>query len=422
MIVIEGLTIPHRGHHKKDNVHSDTHASHGSQLRRKQHVHVRHHSPQHATGAQRETVPSPVQDFVLLSGSPLFHERPRASDSKTNSTEATTPFSKSDQKEPQQTAANQTISKVQGQEPLSNEPAQAIQQQQRLNTSEQHPLPGFIQEIAQKIKEGVAAGQGKDQEKLVNSTNSNAPTITLETPAKANSSSGIVIGIGNASLGAKLNVDQEKTTGENASIVTISLNGHEQKPDFSGHDKTNSTSVIEIGGKENHANASLAADIKPESQNQKPGVEHFPFNIPGLRHYGNEKNDNKAAEAPKPITEKETKLGPHENLGPNCHWKTSKGATGANITSVSCSGEFHKPEESKGGLDEAGKKPPPGEVLKVGTGEGLVGIKQINAENASVSGTGGGEKEIQMQSKSDENAWYRFNDCLKIKEAGDTVA
>ncbi|KAJ7374910.1 hypothetical protein OS493_005268 [Desmophyllum pertusum] len=324
MIVIEGLTIPHRGHHKKDNVHSDTHASHGSQLRRKQHVHVRHHSPQHATGAQRETVPSPVQDFVLLSGSPLFHERPRASDSKTNSTEATTPFAKSDQKEPLQTAANQTISK----------------------------------EIAQKIKEGVAAGQGKDQEKLVNSTNSNAPTITLETPAKANSSSGIVIGIGNASLGAKLNVGQEKTTGENASIVTISLNGHEQKPDFSGHDKTNSTSVIEIGGKENHANASLAADIKPESQNQKPGVEHFPFNIPGLRHYGNEKNDNKAAEAPKPITEKETKLGPHENLGPNCHWKTSKGATGADITSVSCSGEFHKPEESKGGLDEAGKKPP----------------------------------------------------------------
>lgn len=413
MIVIEGLTIPHKGHRKKEGLHSDK-------------PHARHHSKRPvATGAQRQTVPSPLQDFVLLSGSPLFHERPKASDSKTNTTKVTTPAAK-DQKASQETqeneaAVNQTISKLQGSELLSSQSGQAMEQHQESggptekagtgqvqgNGTEQHTLPeskepvkapsSFVQEMAQKIKEGLS--QGKNQEKLNSSTNSTAPSvaITLETPANTNSSSGVMISLGNNTLN---NVGKDKPTGQNASskIVTISVNGQNAG---TNNVKTNSSSVVETGPKENQTNTSIAADVKPDqSQNQKPGVEKFPFNIPGVRHYGNEKNDSKGVEATKQITDKETKLGLHENLGPNCHWKTSKGANGAVVTSVACSGEFHKPEKDKGDLDEAGKKPPPKDISKTGAGENL-GSKQMTAKNTSVLETGGGEKETHMQSKSE---------------------
>lgn len=435
MIVIEGLTLPHKGHHKKNDLLSYRSKAHESKHQHK--PHARHHSPGHvvATGAQRETVPTPLQDFVLLSGSPLYHERPRASDVKTNATDATTPTA-TDQKAPQETqgqvaAVNQAISKLQGPEPLFSQSAQANQQheesggitdhlktgQKQANGTEQHPLkestessktpPGFFQELPQKMKEGL--NQGKDQAKLNNGTTSNAPgvAITLKTPARPTSSSGVTINLGNNSLA---NVDQGRPlvnpnpTGENASnkTVKIAVNGQ----NFGVHDKTTSSSFFETGRKENQTNTTVASDIKPESENQNLGVGHFPFNIPGVRHYGNGKNDSKVAEASKLITDKETKLGLHENLGPNCHWKTTKGANGAVITSVACSGEFHKPDaDNKGGL-EAGKKPGQGERF---------GTKQTTAK---IMKTEGGEKEIRLQSKymtSKLGKHWLSNDCYNSK-------
>ena len=97
------------------------------------------------------------------------------------------------------------------------------------------------------------------------------------------------------------------------------------------------------------------------------------------------------------IAEKDKKLGLNEGLGPNCHWKTIKGANGALVTSVACSGEFHRPEVSKGGSDEAAKKPQPGAASKVGPKESST--QQPTAVNASVSETGKSNKEIQTQSK-----------------------
>ena len=403
--MIEGLTLPHKGHHhKKNDLISDKSTAHGSRHQHK--PHATHHSPAHvvATGAQRETVPTPLQDFVLLSGSPLFHERPRASDIKANTTDATAAAA-TDQKATQEThekvaAVNQTNVKLQGPEPLSNQPAEAIQQHQepggttdQLKTEQKqetgmelHPitdfeessqtLPALAQELPQKMKEGL--NQGKDQEKLTNATNSKAPglAITVKTPARPTSPSGLTISLGNNSLA---NSDQGNPTGENASnkIVTIAVNGQNVGTNY----KTTSR-------KENQTDISVASNIKPESENQNMGVGHFPFNIPGVRNYGNGKNDSKVAEATKVITDKEMKLGLHENLGPNCHWKTTKGANGAVITSVACSGEFHKPEaDNKGGLGEAGQKP--GQGLRFGS------AKLLN----SPMKTEVGEKEMQLQSK-----------------------
>ena len=369
-----------------------------------------------ATGAQRETVPTPLQDFVLLSGSPLFHERPRVSDIKNNATDAATPTA-TDQKAPQETqenvaAVNQTISKLQGPESsTSNQPGEANKQhqesggntdqlkteQKQANGTEQHPpteskesskpSPEFAQELLQKMKEGL--NQGKDQAKLINGTNSNAPgvAITLKAPAGPIPSSGVTISLGNNSLS---NGDQGGPAVKNASnkIVTIAVTGQ----NVGTNDKTNSSSVIETGRKENQTNTFGSSNTKPESENQNITVGHFPFNIPGIRNYGNGKNASKVAEASKLITDKETKLGLHENLGPNCHWKTTKGANGAVITSVACSGEFHKPEaNNKGGLEEAGQKPGQGERF----GSKNAGDKILTSSTK----TEGREKEMQLQSK-----------------------
>lgn len=414
VIVIEGLTLPHKGHHhKKNDLHGDRSTAHGSKHQHK--PHARHHSPAHvaAIGAQRETVPTPLQDFVLLSGSPLFHERPRASEIKANTTdsitEAVTGHNAPQETQEKEAAVNQTITKLQAPESLANTPMEAIQQhqesggitdqpktdQKQVNGTEQHPItessetPSALpQEWLQKMKEGL--GQGNDQEKLINSTIPKAPgvAITVKTHARPISSSGLTISLGNNSLASG---DQGNPIGENASskIVTIAMNGQNTGTEYK------STSL-----KENQTDATVASNIKPELENQNIGVGHFPFNIPGVRNYGNGKNDSKVAEASKLITDKETKLALHENLGPNCHWKTTKGANGAVITSVACSGEFHKPEaDNKGGLGEAGQKPGQGERF---------GSEQTSAKLlTSPMKLEGGEKEMQLQSKSvhDENAW-----------------
>ena len=412
--MIEGLTLFHKGHHhKKNDLHSDRSTAHGSKHQHK--PHARHHSPAHvaAIGAQRETVPTPLQDFVLLSGSPLFHERPRAIEIKANTTDSITAAA-TDQHAPQETqekvaAVNQTIPKLQGPDLLSNKPGEAIQQhqesggitdqltteQKQVNGTEQHPITessktasALSQEGLQKMKEGL--GQGSDQEKLINGTISKAPgvAITIKTPAKPTSSSGLTISLGNNSLA---NGDQGNPIGENASskIVTIAVNGQNTGTEYKSTSR-----------KENQTDTSVASNTGPELENQNTGVGHFPFNIPGVRNYGNGKNDSKVAEVSKLITDKETKLGLHENLGPNCHWKTTKGANGAVITSVACSGEFHRPEaDNKGGLGEAGQRPGQGERF---------GSKQTSAKLlTSPMKPEGGEKEMQLQSKSvhDEKAW-----------------
>lgn len=427
MIVLQGFTIPHKGHRKKDVVHSDRRTEHGS--------HARHHSHHPvAIGAQRQTVPSPLQDFVLLSGSPLFHERPRASsDSKTNATKITTPPAK-DQKALQETqgngaAVNQTIFKLQGPEPLPSQPAQATEQHQEnvvlpggptdqsgtgqvkgnatieqntlLAESKEPPkVPStLVQELTQKIKESLK--QEKDQEKTINGTTSGTPSlaITLETPANASSSGGVMISLGNNTIG------QEKPNSyASYKAVKISVNGQSDGKNGSTH----RLSVAENVQNGNPSNVSVVSDVKPDlSQIHKPSEKNFPFNIPGVRNYGKETNESQAVEGPKQITDKETKLGLHENLGPNCHWKTTKGANGAVITSVACSGEFHKPEEKVGGLDEAGNKPPPKNISTIGAEESL-GSKQMTAKNISLSETGG-SKETRMQSKTRGLHWLAIN-------------
>lgn len=412
--MLKVLAEPHKGHHKNNALHGDRHKGHEVRYLR-HNTHGGHRAIKHAvaTGAQRETVPSPVQDFVLVSGSPLFHERPRASDSKPNATLSTTQEAK-DQKAPQltqgnNTAANQTLAKVLGQGPLSSQTTETTQQKQEPSsftdtsgTGQVHgngtqqqslqesaasskPSPAFVQELAQKIKESL--DKGKDQGKKENGTQSSTPavSITLKTPGKTNASSGIVIGLENKPL---TNAEQGKPSGQNASVKVVKLLVTGQN--------TNSSSLATNGRKGNQTSTTTAADMKPENKN--PSVGNFPFNLPGIRNVGNETNDNKGAELTNQMTEKDKKLGLHENLGPNCHWKTTKGANGAVITSVACSGEFHRQEGSKGGLDEAVKKPHPGDASKVGPKESS--SKQLSAENASVSETGEGEKEIHMQSKS----------------------
>ena len=417
VIAIQGLTLPHKSyhHHKKIDLLSDRSTAHGSKHQHK--PHARHHSSTHivATGAQRETVPTPLQDFVLLSGSPLFHERPRASDVKNNATDAVAAPA-TDQKVPQENqekvaAVNQTILKLQGPETLSNQPGEANKQhqesggntdqlkteQKQANGTEPHPpteskessktRPAFAQELLQKMKEGL--NQGKDQAKQTNGTSSNAPgvAITFKTPAGPTPPSGVTISLGNKSLA---NGDHGKLAEENGpnKVITIAMNGQTVGTNV----KTNSSSMIDIGRKENQANASETSNIKPESENQNITVGHFPFNIPGVRNYGNGKNDSKVVEASKLITDKETKLGLHENLGPNCHWKTTKGANGAVITSVACSGEFHKPEAgNKGGLEGAVQKP--GQEERFGSKHASDKILTSSMK------TEGGEKEVQLQSK-----------------------
>ena len=285
VIVIEGLTLPHKGHHhKKNDLHSDRSTAHGSKHQHK--PHARHHSPAHvvAIGAQRETVPTPLQDFVLLSGSPLFHERPRASEIKANTTDSITEAA-TGHNAPQETqekvaAVNQTITKLQAPESLANKAMEAIQQhqesggitdhrktdQKQVNGTEQHPItessetPSALpQEGLQKMKEGL--GQGNDQEKLINSTISKAPgvAITVKTPARPISSSGLTISLGNNSLA---NGDQGNPIGENASnkIVTIAMNGQNTGTEYK------STSL-----KENHTDTTVASNIKPELENQNIG-------------------------------------------------------------------------------------------------------------------------------------------------------
>ncbi|PFX24938.1 uncharacterized protein LOC111330941 [Stylophora pistillata] len=426
--VIKVLSEPHKEHQKNNALHDERHTGHKMHLRHK--THGRHSASKHtaAASAQRETVPSPVQDFVLVSGSPLFHERSRASDSKANATIAQ---EAKDQKVPQmaqgnKTAANQTL--AQGQQTLASKQEPTQQQKQESSgltdnsgtakangnstqgpSESSKPSPAFVQELAKKIKESL--NKGKDEGKKENGTQSITPAVslTLQTPGKTNASNGVVVGLENKPV---TNAEQGKPVGKNASVPVITISPSGQN--------TESLSPDSDGKKGNKTTTTTVSDVKPEAQVKKPSNGNFPFNVPGVRNAGNGTVDNIGVDSTNQI-EKDKKLGLHESLGPNCHWKTTKGANGALITSVQCSGEFHRPEANKGGSDEVAKNPQPGDASKVGLKESS--SQQHTAVNTSVSETSKSNKEIQMQSDEEfemealgtTNAFRKIHRALPIK-------
>ena len=143
MTVLLGLSIPHKSHHGQHNrpghKHQDRHFSQKS--------HAKHRT---ATGVLRASVPAPLQDFVLVSGSPLFHERPRAADSKNNSTE---------------TLANQTASNVQG--PLGSQAVEANQ-----TPKQGQKQPGDLSANSASLTSGAILEQKQE-----NSTQSTKPAF-----------------------------------------------------------------------------------------------------------------------------------------------------------------------------------------------------------------------------------------------------
>ena len=409
------LAIPHKRHHHHGRGHRQSdrhHVSHDSQLDHKSHA--EHHSSKHrtTTGAQREKVPTPQQDFVLVSGSPLFHERPRNSDSKSNVTEGTIQ-NKNDQKVSQglENTANQTVSTVQGQVPFDSQTAGANQlpkQEQNQPSdlsktattttsgpvSEQLHENGASQQLSlapnaalKHPKEFAATGLNKEKgEQIpVNGSSTNAPTLLLTSGAPKNSSGDIKIGLNTQGKTFANNVDQGKiASGTNASLA-INFVTTEQKK-VNGNDSANTSSEMAKITTKGNQTKTFAADVKPEGGNQHPGVGNFPFNIPGVRNYANKTTESKGVELNKLMTDK-------ENLGPNCHWKTTTGENGQKITSVSCSGEFKKPNDNKIGIDIAGKNPLPGDSSE---------SKQTASGNTLVSVSGENEQGMHEQSKCAE--------------------
>ena len=456
--MLAGLALPHKGNHHLRRVHQHRDSDHVP--RDSQHEHKSHairHSRKHltTTGALRENVPSPLQDFVLVSGSPLFHERPKASDSKSNATEVTVQSAKDVKVSP----TNQTLSTLQGSGPIASQAEESNQlpkqeQKQPSNStmttsgpiSEQVHENGITQHVSpasktpfKQPKEFATAGlsKGKDQQKPINGSTTNAPSLLLTLQAPKNSSSDIQIGLtthgkGNATAtGVDLGKDNQ---GANASLAidTVTINGNKGN----GDESTDSSSEVKIDLKGNQTNTAIAADLKLEGQSQKPGSGNFPFNVPGIRNYGNERGENtgnNGTTSNKQLTDKEnvkedaksgksenTKnngtiankhLTDKENLGPNCHWKTTTGKNGDTITSVSCSGEFKKPDDHKGEMES---------VAKISLHGGSSESKQTPAENTSVpAGTAGADKEMHEQSKCGDsilNKYVNINKRAVIKK------
>lgn len=403
--MIASLAIPHKRHrhHGRGHHQSDRHqVSHDSQLDHKSHA--EHYSSKHrtTTGAQRENVPTPLQDFVLVSGSPLFHERPRNSDSKTNATEGTIQ-NKSDQKVSQglENAANQTLPKVAETNQLpKQEQSQPSDLSKTATTTTSGPVSEQLHEngASQQLslapnaalkhpKEFSATGLNKEKgEQIpVNGSSTNAPTLLLTSGVPKNSSADTTIGLHTQGKTFTNTVDQGKIApGTNASLAISPFITEQKKVNGNGGANT-SSEMAKITPNGNQTKT-FAADVKPEGESQNPGVGNFPFNIPGVRNYANKTTESKGAELNKLMTDK-------ENLGPNCHWKTTTGENGQKITSVSCSGEFKKPNDNKIGMDIAGKNPLPGDSSE---------SKQTAPGNTLVSVSGGNEEGMHEQSECAE--------------------
>ena len=374
-LVLAGLALPRKGHHHraKSRHHHDKYAmkSHGTQHHHKKHS--GHHYTKHRTtvGAQRGNVPSPSQDFVLVSGSPLFHERPRSGDDKINVTEESIMRPMEENKQLKMAQAS-TFQKAEGQETLASHTKEETQQPKQeeisrpinsknttaissLTESEQIPGNGSAGQAFKPFKhpsEYATAGlnEEKSQENTGMSTiNSTTPphviNVTLHFPKNSSSE------VETSNSVSKPWRTSEKPEASSATMVgsnNFLSNQLKQSPLSANLAKTSnegSTSIAPNGKQTGATNY----NSKPEGQQQSQKGENFPFNIPGIRNFGNDKARNEGAKPGKHLT---------DNLGPNCHWKITEGKNGENVTSLSCSGEFSKSEQQKFGFAKYGNSAP----------------------------------------------------------------
>ena len=348
----------HGRHGKGQNSPNDSQLNHKS--------HAKHRSSKHrtATGALRENVPSPLHDFVLVSGSPLFHERAKASDTKINATAQATA------QEENVANPSQTESKLPnlGQ----NQPSVVVSEQAHENGTPQQQSPESnmaLKHPKEFAKEGLNAGE--NQGKIVNSGSINAPTLQETLPeGPKNPTSQTEIG---ANTPINPIAENEKNVNENKATDA-------------------STETAKIAPIVNHAN-NIATGVKPAA-----GNSGFPFNTPGIQNFGKEKTGNNESEPNKQLTD-------NQNLGPNCHWKTTTGDNGEKITSLSCSGEFRRPINGTAGMENVGKIPVSGDSSA---------IKEAPHENILAAETTEGEEKPKEQSKCGGKT-FEISTCTRAR-------
>ena len=373
--VLAGLALPRKGHHHraKSRHHHDKYAmkSHGTQHHHKKHS--GHHYTKHRTtvGAQRGNVPSPSQDFVLVSGSPLFHERPRSGDGKINATEESIMRPMEENKQLKMAQAS-TFQKAEGQETLASHTKEETQQPKQeeisrpinsknttaissLTESEQIPANGSAGQAFKPFKhpsEYATAGlnEEKSQENPGMSTiNSTTPphviNVALHFPKNSSSEVETSTSVSKPWRTSEKPEASSATMGGNNNFLSNQL---KQSPLSANLAKTSNEGSTSIAPNSNQTSATNY-NSKPEGQQQSQKGENFPFNIPGIRNFGNDKARNEGAKPGKHLT---------DNLGPNCHWKITEGKNGENVTSLSCSGEFSKSEQQKFGFAKYGNSGP----------------------------------------------------------------
>ncbi|XP_068724150.1 uncharacterized protein [Montipora capricornis] len=411
--VLAGLALSHKEHHRhgKGRHHKGRHqVSYDLQSHHK--VQAKHKSLKHGTtvGAQRGNVPSPLQDFVLVSGNPLFHERPRNSDTKTNATEESTTKAMEEKTPPQiDWGAPSVFRKPEGQSPLASHKEEANEQpkQEENRPSDSKNTTATVASELQLIHGNGTASQeinpfkypeqnikaGMNQEK--NKENHELGNVTSQTPK--NTSSEAISSVSLSNSWKNPNTETNPTTWGSDNYF-VKLKQNLLSTDWTKAAKAASGALLPKTNKTMNA-----TDEKPEAQKQNEGGEHFPFNIPGVRNYGKEKTENEGA-----------KLGKHltENLGPNCHWKITKGNNGENVTSLSCSGEFTKPEEQRFAFEKTDKNEPLTNVS---------GSKETSSENFLLPKTGGEQKESHEESDEEfeKEAVATVNEFRKIHRAFD---
>jgi len=419
--VLAGLGLPRKGHHHrvKGRHHHDKHGmnSHDSQHHHKKHS--GHHYLKHRTtvGAQRGNVPSPLQDFVLVSGSPLFHERPRSGDGKINATEESImrPMEENKQLKMAQTSI---IQKAEGQETLTSHTKEEAQQPKQeeisrpinsknttatssLTESGQIPENGTAGQAFKPFKhpsEYATAGlnEEKSQENPGMSTiNSTTPphviNVTLHFPKNSSSEVETSTSVSKPWRTSEKPEASSATMGGNNNFLSNQLKQSPLSTNLAKTSKEGSTSIAPNGNQTSATNY----NSKPEGQQQSQNGENFPFNIPGIRNFGNDNARNEGA-----------KLGKHltDNLGPNCHWKITEGKNGENVTSLSCSGEFSKSEQQKFGFAKYGNSGPATNITE---------SKESPSELLLLPKPGGDQKEKSDQQFQDE-ALSTINEFRKI--------
>ena len=400
---MKSLSLPHSGHKK---IHShNARGKEGTFHSKKSETKHRKHQP--TIGAPRQMVPSPLQDFVLLSGSPLFHERSKASDNIFNASDTNgqhqiggednyrqgaggsqTPaptkehgqfpgqVTPHDQQGVSQTTS--PTSQGHGQYPRPGQTSQTIQTPgQKTPSTHGHDLSAWPPASAsenqepgkgQEQQEGGGSDQGTNQKQT-------AMNGTVQLLSEANRAKAVR---NTTSASSQSNITQVNAA---VQITNLTVNGQR----FGG------SGIISLGQNADRNNASNAApNLKIALQGENPASGHFPFNIPGVRHYGGDKTGDHGNED---IGKDHGKVGLEQNLAPHCHWKSTQGKDGSVITSVACSGEFSTSEGSK---TEGTQKPLDYEHANPG---GVRGVKEIPSKAGNNSGAGGIDVGKQVQSE-----------------------